>query len=73
MRNLLSYLPGTKFKGSEIKDWISDNLDTSKQKIAHHLYVKYFDTLIDSKYYFLYKCSDAASSDFNKYLIKLVH
>lgn len=68
--NILSYKQGSKFRGSEIKKWILDNLDTSKHKIAQHLYNKYFNTLIDSKEYYLYKCLDNASSDYNKYLIR---
>ena len=51
MKNILSYAPGTKFTGKEIKEWIRYNTEnkTSHSVEARNM-VKYFD-IDDNGYY----------------------
>ena len=59
MKNILSYKPGTRFTGLEIKDWIYEQLDkhTSHERMAR--YMLRFANIKDDKQYFIsIECRD---------------
>lgn len=51
MKNILSYKPGTKFKGKQIKDWIKYHTEnqTSHSLVARNM-VKYLNIKDDKDY-----------------------
>lgn len=70
MRNLLSYPQGTPFLGKEIKDWIRENLSSSKRVVAQRM-TKYLN-ISDTRYYCLlrYTRPHALASDkYVKYIV----
>lgn len=55
MKNILSYQPGTKFNGKEIKDWIEFHISHATSHTRQAEYLKaYYSNISDNRIYFIY-------------------